>query len=73
MEREKADIYHTKDIFITYGVPVIDENAGEDFYGVIKIINYLISVSDSETKFIPGRGPVCSINEFLVYRITHFN
>ena len=65
---EKADIYHTGDIFITYGVPVIDEDAGGDFYGMIRIIDYLISVSNSETRFIPGHGPICSVNNLLVYR-----
>jgi glyoxylase-like metal-dependent hydrolase (beta-lactamase superfamily II) len=65
---EKADIYHTGDIFVTYGVPAIDEDSGGDYYGMIKIIDYLISVSNSETKFIPGHGSVCSVNELIAYR-----
>lgn len=62
---EKADVYHTGDIFITYGIPVIDEDAGGNFYGIIKIIDYLISVSNSETRFIPGHGPVSTVKKLL--------
>lgn len=65
---EKADVYHTGDIFITYGIPVIDEDAGGNFYGIIKIIDYLISVSNSETRFIPGHGPVSTVKEVIAYR-----
>ena len=64
---KEADIYHTGDIFVTYGLPFIDENNGGDIYGMIGAIDYLLSVSDSETKFIPGHGPVCSIKELSGY------
>ena len=64
---KKADIYHTGDIFVTYGLPFIDENNGGDIYGMIGAIDYLLSVSNAETKFIPGHGPVCSIKELSEY------
>ena len=65
---QNADIYHTGDIFITYGLPVIDETAGGNYYGMIKIIDHLISVSNSGTRFIPGHGPICTVTELKAYR-----
>jgi cyclase len=65
---KKANIYHTGDIFVTYGLPFIDENDGGDIYGMIAAVDYLLSVSNAETKFIPGHGPVCSIIELSEYR-----
>ncbi|MEJ7676949.1 MAG: MBL fold metallo-hydrolase [Segetibacter sp.] len=64
---KNADIYHTGDIFVTYGLPVIDENSSGDIYGMIRTINYLLSVSNSETMFIPGHGPICTVKELTTY------
>ena len=64
---KNAGIYHTGDIFVTYGLPFIDEDNGGDIYGMIQTINYLLSVSNSETKFIPGHGPICTIKELVAY------
>jgi len=65
---KKANIYHTGDIFVTYGLPFIDEKNGGDIYGMITAVDYLLAVSNPETKFIPGHGPVCSIIEVSEYR-----
>ncbi|QHT65902.1 MBL fold metallo-hydrolase [Rhodocytophaga rosea] len=64
-----ANIYHTGDIFVTYGLPVIDEANGGDIYAMIQTIEYLLSVSNSDTRFIPGHGPVCSVKELSEYRM----
>jgi cyclase len=65
---KKANIYHTGDIFVTYGLPFIDENSGGDIFGMIAAVDYLLSACDKETKFIPGHGPVCSVTELAAYR-----
>jgi cyclase len=65
---KKADIYHTGDIFVTYGLPHIDEAAGGDIYGIIDATEHLISKSTASTRFIPGHGPVCSQKEVREYR-----
>lgn len=65
---KNADIYHAGDIFVTYGLPVIDENNGGDIYATIQTIDYLLSVSNSGTRFIPGHGPVCTVKELSDYR-----
>ena len=63
-----ADIYHTGDIFVTYGYPFIDEDNGGDVYATIRAVEYLISVSDSETKIIPGHGQVSTIDDLVRYK-----
>ena len=63
---KKADIYHTGDIFVTYGLPFIDENNGGDIYGMIGAIDYLLSVSNAETKFIPGMALFAQLRSFQI-------
>lgn len=63
-----ADIYHLGDVFVTYGIPVVDEANGGDIYAMINTIEYLLSKSNSETRFIPGHGPVSSKKELTEYR-----
>jgi cyclase len=65
---KNSDIYHTGDIFVMYGLPFIDEQAGGDIYAMIDAIDTLLSQSNEKTKFIPGHGPVCSIKELKEYR-----
>lgn len=65
---KKADLYHTGDVFVTYGLPFIDEKNGGDIYGIIAAADFLLSVSNDRTKFIPGHGPVCSTTELSAYR-----
>jgi len=64
---EKADIYHMGDIFVTYGIPVIDPDGGGDIYALIETIDYTIAHSKSTSKFIPGHGAVCSKKELIVF------
>ena len=65
---KNADIYHTGDIFVTYGLPHIDEVAGGDIYGIIEASDKLLLQASEKTKFIPGHGPVCTKKELKEYR-----
>lgn len=65
---KKADIYHTGDVFVPYGIPVIDPDGGGDIYALIETINFLISNSTETSKFIPGHGAICSKKELIVFR-----
>jgi glyoxylase-like metal-dependent hydrolase (beta-lactamase superfamily II) len=65
---KNADIYHTGDIFVTYGLPHIDEAAGGDIYGIIEAVEKLLSQASDKTRFIPGHGPVCTKKELQEYR-----
>lgn len=64
---KKADIYYTGDVFVTYGIPVIDPDAGGDIYALIETIDFLIANSKETSKFIPGHGPVSSKKELIVF------
>lgn len=64
----KGDIWHTGDIFVTYGLPYIDESNGGDIYGMIAAMDYLLERAGPETLIIPGHGPVCTRKEAGDYR-----
>jgi glyoxylase-like metal-dependent hydrolase (beta-lactamase superfamily II) len=65
---KKADIDHTGDIFVTYGIPVIDPDGGGDIYALIETLEFLISDSKESSKFIPGHGPVSSKKDLIIFR-----
>jgi cyclase len=65
---KNADIFCTGDIFITYGIPFIDEDNGGDIYATLQTIDALISAAKSGTRFIPGHGPVCTVQELVTYK-----
>lgn len=65
---KNADIFHTGDIFVTYGLPYIDESVGGNIYDMIDALDNLLLISNEGTKFIPGHGPVCTIKELKDYR-----
>lgn len=64
---KNANIIHTGDIFVTYGLPYIDENAGGNIYDMIYAVNQLLLMSDDKTKFIPGHGPICTKKDLEEY------
>lgn len=65
---KNANIYHTGDIFVTYGLPHIDELAGGDIYGIIEAVDYLLQNSNKGTRFIPGHGPLSTVEDVKKYR-----
>jgi glyoxylase-like metal-dependent hydrolase (beta-lactamase superfamily II) len=65
---KNANIIHTGDIFVTYGLPYIDENAGGNIYDMIYAVDQLLLMSDDKTKFIPGHGPICTKKDLEEYK-----
>lgn len=65
---KKADIYHTGDIFVTYGLPIIDTESGGNISAMIKAIETLLARANDRTRFIPGHGPLCSKKELHAYK-----
>ena len=73
---KNSNVIHAGDTFVTYGYPYIDLNNGGSFEGFLNILNMIISLSDSDTKIIPGHGPICDINDVIKFRDIvreHFN
>ena len=65
---KKANVFYTGDIFVTTGLPYIDQNNGGDIYGMINAMNYIINVADDESKIVPGHGKVSGMKEMRAYR-----
>ena len=65
---KKANIFYTGDIFVTTGLPYIDQNNGGDIYGMIIAMNYLINVANEDSKIVPGHGNVSGMKEARTYR-----
>jgi glyoxylase-like metal-dependent hydrolase (beta-lactamase superfamily II) len=63
-----SNVIHAGDSFVTYGYPYVDLNNGGSFKGFLNILNMIISLSDNNTKIIPGHGPVSDINDVIKFR-----
>ena len=66
----RANVIHTGDVFrtTTTGYPFIDTSTGGRIDGVIAGANRVISISNSQTKIIPGHGQLTDINAVIQYR-----
>lgn len=65
---KKANVFFTGDIFVTNGLPFIDQNNGGDIYGMIIAMNYLINVANENSKIVPGHGDIIGMKEARAYR-----
>lgn len=65
---KQANVFYTGDVFVTTGLPYIDQNNGGDIYGMIIAMNYLINVANEDSKIIPGHGAVAGMKEMRAYR-----
>lgn len=64
----KSNVIHTGDVFVTYGYPFIDEPNGGSIQGVIKAIDTLLSISNTQTLFIPGHGELSTRSDLIAYK-----
>ncbi len=55
----KANVIHTGDIVFTTSYPFIDLGGGGSVSGMIKAVETILSMSDANTKIIPGHGGLC--------------
>ena len=65
---KQANIFYTGDVFVTNGLPYIDQNNGGDIYGMIIAMNYLINVANEDSKIVPGHGKISDLGEARAYR-----
>ena len=61
------DILHVGDIWFNGIYPFIDESTGGTIGGMIRASEKTLAVADSETKIIPGHGPLGSKADFQRY------
>ena len=64
----EANVFHMGDLFVRYGWPYIDMGAGGDVAGMIRSLDYVISLADEKTVFIPGHGKLANINDVVEFR-----
>jgi glyoxylase-like metal-dependent hydrolase (beta-lactamase superfamily II) len=62
-----AKVVHMGDIFVRYGFPFIDTNAGGNVRGMINACEDVIRTAPADTRVIPGHGEIASLAELREY------
>lgn len=65
---KNANVLHTGDIMMTFGIPFIDGDNGGNLYGLIAALSRFIECSDDSTKVIPGHGQISTRDDLIEYR-----
>jgi len=65
---QKADVVHMGDVLFNGGYPFIDLGSGGSVDGVLAAVNRVLAMTDADTKFIPGHGPLASRGDLVAYR-----
>jgi cyclase len=55
---EKANVLHVGDTFFNGFYPFIDGGTGGSVHGMIAANNKMLALADSQTKIVPGHGPL---------------
>ena len=64
----EANVIHTGDMFVRYGLPFIDQSNGGTLDGMIDALMNIASLIDDDTIIIPGHGQLSSRDDLLDYR-----
>jgi glyoxylase-like metal-dependent hydrolase (beta-lactamase superfamily II) len=65
---EKANVLQTGDVFFNGIYPYIDDGTGGSVSGMIGGATKLLAVADSNTKIVPGHGPLGNKADLMKYR-----
>jgi len=65
---KNANVIHTGDVFVTYGLPFIDGTNGGNLYCMISAVSRLIEFSNDSTKIIPGHGEISTRKDLMNYK-----
>jgi cyclase len=65
---QKANVLQTGDLFFNGFYPYIDAGTGGSVSGVIASADKLLAVADSNTKIVPGHGPLGNKADVVKYR-----
>ena len=60
---KKANVIHTGDCFFNGMYPFIDPSSGGEIGGVIAATEKILAITDSDTRIIPGHGPLAGTTE----------
>jgi cyclase len=64
----KANVIHMGDTFFNGRYPLIDLSSGGSLPGMIAAANTGLAMSNAETRFIPGHGPLATRADLVRYR-----
>jgi len=65
---EKANVLHAGDVFFNGRYPFIDGSTGGRIDGMIAAADRLLGLADSETRIVPGHGPLATKADLAKYR-----
>lgn len=65
---QEANVMHTGDVFVRYGIPFIDDRNGGSVKGMIAANSKLIELCDDETIIIPGHGQPAKKQDVIDFR-----
>ncbi len=65
----EANVMHTGDVFVRYGLPFIDVGNGGSINGMIRFVDAITHVIDQDTAVIPGHGAVASRQDVVEYAV----
>lgn len=63
----EANVMHTGDVFVRYGLPFIDQPNGGSIDGMIAVTERIADMTDHGTVFVPGHGPLSSRGDLLAF------
>ena len=63
-----ANVIHTGDMFVRYGLPFIDHSNGGSMDGMIDALWNIAGLIDNDTIIIPGHGQLSTRDDLLDYR-----
>jgi glyoxylase-like metal-dependent hydrolase (beta-lactamase superfamily II) len=63
-----ANILHTGDVFVRYGLPFIDTESGGSARGMIAAQDAILALADTNTRIIPGHGEVATRADVAAFR-----
>jgi glyoxylase-like metal-dependent hydrolase (beta-lactamase superfamily II) len=64
----KANVVHMGDTFFNGRYPLIDMSTGGSLLGMIAAANRALAMTNADTRFIPGHGPLASRADLVRYR-----
>ena len=65
---EEANVVHTGDSYIEYGLPYVDMSNGGSIIGFINTLDDIISICDENTIVIPGHGGLNNVEGVKTFR-----
>jgi glyoxylase-like metal-dependent hydrolase (beta-lactamase superfamily II) len=63
----RADVVHAGDLFFNCGYPYIDTAHGGSIDGMIRGVEYVLTLCGPDTRIVPGHGPVATTDDLHDY------